>query len=859
MSALILAALSAPGRSAQTLLVDNFESFTVGTAFTTATTPWKLNGSNPVTWARIDAVPSGNKCVRFHDDNGASTANNQFIRSFTAVTSGLVVAQFDVNLPQTTAGFGTRLCSGSPVTSGQYWCSALVFEGKVAYAASGASPGMLSYQTDSVPTYKVTPLSRPYSANTWYTVRVIANITTKTYRLFFGPKGGEIAEITPAGGVTFPNTASGHTVTQVNYITFFSSNRNGDDPGDLLIDNVNVYSDAETTVSSPTIAEARLLQRGTRLTVTNKIVTSGASGGVFYIQDDDRTAGIRVRAFGTSVTEGDRVDVTGRITQTSEGTLSDHCGEREIAAESVTVRSSGNLVPEPLTIRNMHITGAWFGPTELLADGYEPVVKGVWPYNSWGDSGVTVWLEDPDLLPPVNTSGLLVTAVGKVLEPTIYDAPGTNYDFYISDGSLKNDGWFSTATFEDEAFHPVGLRVRITDPAILSQVGLLHYGDVVKITGVAGAIACSDLGRATGRNVRVIRPRKPEDIQVIWRQPRYVKFDAQGNCLVDDKPFFPIGLFTYYWDSLTRPVIVGHGFNTVTTSLPDGITPAHLGELQSDHMMVMPYMANPGTYDAWLAMKDHPCILAWYITDEPEGGGDNSRATPQKQRADYEKLRASDPGHPIGTAHYIWDAFSNFRYSEDFTKSDIYPLHRAPITHVGLFIDLIHSIHGSGYPAWPYIQCFGGTEGFDIPSRAEERLMVYLALAHRAKGIMFFSYYPSLTETWAEVKLLVGEMKQLAPFYCLPSQEPALGNTNGSIHTRLIRIGDSGLIIAANVDGSAQTATFTIPSPTPDTLALPVEGGSIAVMDGQFTASFDSLAVHIYQWGPTPQADLFVP
>jgi hypothetical protein len=273
----------------------------------------------------------------------------------------------------------------------------------------------------------------------------------------------------------------------------------------------------------------------------------------------------------------------------------------------------------------------------------------------------------------------------------------------------------------------------------------------------------------------------------------------------------------------------------------------------------MPYMADPAAYDGWLAVKDHPCVLAWYILDEPEGNGVTPTATPAVQRSEYERLRAKDPGHPIGTAHYIWDALYNYRCSEDFTKSDVYPIHRAPITHVSLFVDRIHQIHGDGYPVWPYIQCFGGTEGFDVPSPAEERLMVYLALAHRAKGIMFFSYYPSLTETWAEVKKLVGEMKQLAPFYCLPSQEPALGNTNGVIHTRLIKIGDSGLIIAANGDGNAQTTTITIPSPAPSTLNLPFEGGSIPVTAGQFTASFDPLAVHVYQWGPTPQADLFVP
>lgn len=835
-----------------------FTSFATGTTFGISSTTWATAGSNTVTYAKIETEGS-NKYLRLHDDNPAgNTANNTVYRKFGPVTSGRCIAQFDVKLGQTTAGFGTRLWAADPVTSGNNWESALLFEGNIAYAASGASPGVLSYQTNTS-TYVVTPLTRTYNANTWYTVRMEANLDTKTYKISFGPKGGTLTEITPAGGVTFIATASGYSVTQVGGISFYSSTKDGDSTGDLFIDNVSITSSGSEQPVSATVAGARTLQRGTRVSLSNKIVTSGLAGGVFYIQDDDRSAGIRVRSFGTTVQEGDRVNVTGRLAQSSEGNASNHCGEREVLADQVTVLSSGNLLPRPYLIKGYYIAGGWHGPMELLNDGYEPVVKAVWPYNSWGDAGVTTFLPNDDKIPPVNNAGLLVTAVGKVVETTTYDSPGVNCDFYIDDGSIKNDGWFGTANYTDEVFHPVGLRVRITDPNILSQVQPLHYGDYVKITGISGAIACTDLGRSSGRNVRVIRPRKPEDIQIVRRLDAWVKFDIQGNCLVNNKPFFPIGLFTYYWDSLTRPNILAQGFNTVTTSLPDGIVPAHLSQFQEDHMMVMPYMAIPQNYDGWLANKDHPCILAYYITDEPEGGGDNSRATPQKQRADYEKLRAEDPGHPIGTGHYIWDAFTNFRYSEDFTMSDIYPLHRQPITHVGLFIDLVHSIHGYGYPSWPFIQCFGGTEGYDIPSRAEERCMTYLALAHRAKGIMYFSYYPSLTETWAEVKQLVTEMKQLTPFYCLPDQEPALGNTNGAIHTRLIKIGNSGLIILVNGDYNAQTTTITIPSPAPDTLTLPFEGGTVPVTNGSFPASFDGLGVHVYQWGPTPTADLFMP
>ena len=849
---LALMLLSLPACAATSLLVDNFDSDTVGTmptGWSKATT----NASTSITV--VDGTPAGNKWVRFHDENGTATTNNTLFRSFSAVTSGKVVAQFDVNLPQTMAGFGTRLCSGTPVTNGKYWCSGLVFEGKIEYAPGG-DPGLLSSQTNSVPTYAVTPLNRQYSANTWYSVRVEANIDSKTYKLFFGPRGGQLTEITPTGGVTFPNTASGHTVTQINYISFFSSNRNGDDPGDLFVDNVNIYSDAETTATPGTIAAARILDRGTKVSLTDKIVTSGTANSIFYIEDDsvgaERAAGIRVRYSALAAAEGDRVDVVGRITQTNEGTVSDHTGEREIAATSVTRKSTGNTLPKPLHMKCSDVGGGWYGPMELLSSGYEPAIKGMWPANAWGNAGVTSYVPAENRGYPLNNTGILITVTGKVAEPNTCQ-PGI-YDFHVDDGSLVNDGWFEAASYTDEVFHPRGLRVRVTDPNILTGITPLYYGDEVRVTGIVGAIQCDSLGRASTRNVRVLRPRKPEDIEVIQRQERYVKFDSQGNCIVGGHYFFPIGIFTYYWDSLTRPVILDQEFNTITTTLPDGITPAHLGQLRDDGIMVIPCMANPGTYDSWLAAKDDPQILAWYLRDEPEGS-----VSPAQQRADYERLRAADPSRPQGTAHFLWDALWNYRYSEDFVESDVYPIRRAPMTNVAVHMDRIHQIHGDGYPIWPFIQCYGyenpgpGNDGAAIPTRAEERCMVYLAIAHRAKAIMWFSYYPSLPDTWAEVKVLCGELRQLAPFYCMPSSEPALGNSNGNIHTRLIEIGESGLIIAVNADGGAQAANFTIPGTAPTSLTLPFEGGAtVPVSAGAFSASFDGLGVHIYQWGPTP-------
>lgn len=823
-----------------TLLADNFDAATIGQIPTGWRQAKAVAGTSCTTQA---GTPAGNKWMVIHDDNGAGVVTSNTISrttSFAAVTDGRCTAQFDVMLGQTTAGFGMRLTNGDVATTGANWATSITFEGNVAYAPNGA-PGAITYQTGTQ-TYVRSPLLLTYAANTWYTVRVEANVSAKTYKLFFGPRGGALAEITPTGGVPFLVSTTGTQVSQIANIAFFTSVKDGDGSGDMIVDNVNiVQEDPETPTMVNTIAMARLLDRGTKVSLTDKLVTAGTSGGVFYIEDDgqgvERAAGIRVRS-ATPVQEGDRVDIVGRIANTSEARGTWHTGEREIIAESVSVRSAGNKPLEPFLMKCSEVGGGWYGPMELTVSGSEPLVKGVWPMNAWGNAGVSAWNPAENSFGPLNNVGLLATVIGKVVDPTVYDMYGTNWDFYIDDGSLTNDGWFATPIPEEEAFKPTGLRVRITDPGIVEDVRPLHHGDYVKITGIVGAISGEDLGRGA-RNIRVIRPRKPGDIEIIGRQERYVKFDKQGNCLVGGKPFFPIGIFIYAWDSLVRPEVLAKGFNTVIYA----VTPDQLDSLQADGLMTIPY----GT-DEWLARKDHPAILAWYLDDEPEGHG----LTPKYERDYYEKVRAADPTRPIGTAHFLWDSLWNYRFCDDYTMPDVYPLHRQNIWAMTDHIDRLHQIHGQDFPVWPAIQCFGGTEGYGIPSPTEVRCMTYMALAHNSKAILYFSYYPSIPDAWAEVGRLVQELKTFTPFYCLPSIEGGHGCSNGWVHTRLIRNGASGLLITVNVSGEAQTATITLPAGAPSMLNLPLEGGSIPVTGGSFTADYTPLQVHLYQWGPMP-------
>src|SRR6266576_788828 len=92
-----------------------------------------------------------------------------------------------------------------------------------------------------------------------------------------------------------------------------------------------------------------------------------------------------------------------------------------------------------------------------------------------------------------------------------------------------------------------------------------------------------------------------------------VSFNEEGIALVDGKPFFPIGVFTYNLDPRVLAELrevhcntVLHGFN------PDQLNLLH------DHGL----MAVCETSEPWIkAAKDHPALFAWYLTDEPENRG----------------------------------------------------------------------------------------------------------------------------------------------------------------------------------------------------------------------------------------------
>ena len=177
----------------------------------------------------------------------------------------------------------------------------------------------------------------------------------------------------------------------------------------------------------PPIGPVKKQSLGSPVSLTNKVVTA-EYGDCFYLEDFDRSSGIRVVANGLSVKQGDRVSLS--------GTLQEINGETFVSClpADVVVFPGVYPSPKPLTINNRQVGG-----------------EGV---N--GGSGL-------------RNTGLLIKSLGRV---SFIDPSGTY--FVINDGTDAENGTPNPGLIVATENLPSG--VVITPPAL---------GSFVCVTGIS--------------------------------------------------------------------------------------------------------------------------------------------------------------------------------------------------------------------------------------------------------------------------------------------------------------------------------------------------------------------------------------
>lgn len=370
--------------------------------------------------------------------------------------------------------------------------------------------------------------------------------------------------------------------------------------------------------------------------------------------------------------------------------------------------------------------------------------------------------------------------------------------------------------------------------------------------------------------------------------------DPHNNTVVDGKPFFPLGWYgspneQHLAELADSPFNCLLAYGTDKVPKPQML---HFLDLMEKDGLKLIYCLNDvyptATYFAgqtWegvagndaiaaavvAAYREHPAILAWYLNDELP------RALVPKLTDYYHRVRDADPQHPCLIVLCNRDDLPFFPATTDIVGVDPYPLPKHPVTEVSDFAEAADAAVRGRQPVWLVPQAFAwyqynstNTDRGHLPtaeelktgrapSFEEERCMTYLALAHGAKGLIYYCYYdlrvlPQYREMWAWMKKIAAEVKALSPVLLAPDDATPLtvGSGGTPIHTRLKRFQDKLYLIAVNPAKQPRRVGFDLHRRLPKTVTVLFEGRAVSGAATTFHDTFAPLAAHVYELDWTP-------
>jgi hypothetical protein len=327
-----------------------------------------------------------------------------------------------------------------------------------------------------------------------------------------------------------------------------------------------------------------------------------------------------------------------------------------------------------------------------------------------------------------------------------------------------------------------------------------------------------------------------------------VTFRGDGTCLIDGKPFFPIGIWVYGLSNDVFADLHDHHFNTIVGV---GFAPTDIPAIEKHGMMCIPSANN-----AFLAAaKDSPSLLGWYLMDEPE----EHQAKPEDVRKAYVDFKVKEKDHPIGITHNQRIGPPTYKGASDFTMTDVYPVTAKrdwPLKAVGDYTSATREVHGESWPTFTFVQTFGGpdTDGglWAQPTPSQVRFMAFNALVHRANGILYFSHWPRAPITWSSIRDLNRDIRRIVPWLIAEGEEVKATVDNLAIEVRARKVGSSWIVIATNTEPKGAMATFTVPQIGDLALTLPYENRVTKTKNGAWRENFDAHEAKVYVTGDEP-------
>ena len=294
--------------------------------------------------------------------------------------------------------------------------------------------------------------------------------------------------------------------------------------------------------------------------------------------------------------------------------------------------------------------------------------------------------------------------------------------------------------------------------------------------------------------------------------------DEYGRAIVDGKPFMPLGVYGFA-DEANYKRLADAGFNCLqlynsfdlrgNVDQRDPIKNVQAGldlidkyglklifslkDQFSHKSLARKNWGGANGIDAVSELavktaKDHPALLAWYISDE-----EPRKVVPQIV-ALRQLISRLDPWHPTWTLTFRYEDLPYYAVSGDVIGVDPYPISdRQEEQSIKLVKTAMMSGQTTGLPIWVVPQIFNpavyrireGGEGFArtyFPTLKEMRAMSLYAAMLGAKGFVFYSNFDIMQRydrllpgsgerEWAKVVEMVKPVKELEPFI-LSTKQP---------------------------------------------------------------------------------------
>jgi len=356
---------------------------------------------------------------------------------------------------------------------------------------------------------------------------------------------------------------------------------------------------------------------------------------------------------------------------------------------------------------------------------------------------------------------------------------------------------------------------------------------------------------------------------------RKVTIDEGKRLVVHGKPFFPLGLYLGPTDDEHLARIAAGGFNTILC-YGYGVAKeprAYLDRAQRHGLKVVYSIKDLYEGSRWYPKgrkqtdlelmrhyielcRDHPAVVAWYTNDEL-----GPKWMPKLQAA-YDLVRQLDPDHPAFQVLCRPRDFCLYYGVTDILGCDPYPIPRHPVAMVGTWVDTATKAMSHRKPVWCVPQIFQwGVYHHDPKQREptfdEKRAMIFLALIHRANGLICYSYYDLFKAVekgkkapdavferrWREVSRIAQEVKRLIPVL-LDGREVAADLASPLRH-RVLDHGGALHILAVNT--SDAEADLAIPLPRAKTAKRVDTNAEATLAGGKLTDRLKPLETAIYE------------